>query len=167
MNRTEITTPDGATFRITAFRDPRLDAGRWTVERLADDGTYRCLMTGDNWPITRWVLDHNGGEAVSDERLYALLPPLGCPTCGGEGYVGGLVVSDDLDVPTVDEICHRCHGRGVVRARRLRAVPDPRPGHDGWVVKNLATDAPVILAEAPDAETAWKIVRAIEAGLRG
>ena len=37
-----------------------------------------------------------------------------CPTCGGEGYVGGLVVSDDLDVPTVDERCYRCKGTGAI-----------------------------------------------------
>ena len=44
-----------------------------------------------------------------------------CPTCGGEGYVGGLVISDDLDVPTVDEICYRCKGKGVVPATSKEA----------------------------------------------
>lgn len=45
-------------------------------------------------------------------RAYAAPVVDTCPTCGGEGYVGGLIIADDL--PTVDELCYRCRGRGVV-----------------------------------------------------
>jgi hypothetical protein len=53
---------------------------------------------------------HNTIQAVQREERQAATET--CPTCGGEGYVGGLVISDDL--PTVDERCYRCKGKGVV-----------------------------------------------------
>ena len=137
MNSTLVAVWTVAVAAVAAlFTYARTRISRWNPQPDAKPAGLVACLRG------RWARLRSLGQRVAGRPSTGAAQPatVGCPACGGEGLIGGLLVwhLETGDEQVVDELCYSCRGTGV----RGSSAPPPGPGAGSRGLAQVGAGAP-------------------------